>query len=363
MTMRALTAGTLVVALLGFGTATIALSSSAQAQQSFEGQTIRLVIASTASGPTDTVGRQFAPFIAKHIPGKPNLIIENRPGAVGVVAANYMYNVAKPDGLSIGVMFGMVTQGLMKNDGIMYDPAQFEILGAVSATQVILGHKDLKYKSARDFLKPATPLVLASLGTGSTTDAANRLFLEMIGAPYKFVTGYPGQAEAILAVARGEANLANASHSAYLARKDSIQKEGLYDAVIQRGELTAEGAFKRNKQLPDLPTMIEAIAEIKPDALKTADFAAYRSIVGSLAVHYSFVLPPKTPAAIVAALRKAMSDGLEDPEARRTVQAMMKSDYEFIDGPSSQKIVERLRDEYAADPRIGDRLKAIMSVK
>ena len=52
-------------------------------------------------------------------------MVENRPGAVGVVAANYMYNVAKPDGLTIGVMFGMVTQGLMSGDGIKYDPALF----------------------------------------------------------------------------------------------------------------------------------------------------------------------------------------------------------------------------------------------
>ncbi len=353
----------LAVAWVGIGAVAFDPASSAQAQHSFAGQTIRLVIASTASGPTDTVGRQFAPFFAKHIPGKPNLVVENRPGAAGVVAANYMYNLAKPDGLTVGVMFGMVTQGLMKNDGIKYDPAQFEILGAISATQVILGHKDLKHKSARDFLKPATPLVLASLGTGSTTDAANRLFLEMIGAPYKFVTGYPGQAEAILAVARGEANLANASHSTYLARKEGIQKEGLYDAVIQRGELTAAGSFKRNAQLPDLPTMIEAIDEIRPEAKNTPDFAAYRSIAGALAVHYTFVLPPKTPAAVVATLRKALGDGMDDPEARRTVQAMMKSDYEFVDGPSSQKIVERLRDEYAGDARIGDRLKQIMSAK
>lgn len=343
--------------------AALATSGPVLAQATFEGQTIRLVIASTASGPTDTLGRQFAPFIARHIPGKPNVVVENRPGAVGAVAANYMYAVAKPDGLTIGLMFGMLTQGLMRGDGIQYDPAKFNILGAISATQVLLARNDLKAKSARDLLKPAKPLVLASLGSGSTTDAANRLFLGMIGAPYKYVTGYPGQAEAVLAVARDEANLANFSHSAYLARRESIAKEGLYDALIQRGELTPAGTFQRNKQLAELPTMVEAIAEINPAALKGADFASYRSIVGALAVHYSFVLPPKASPAVVEALRKAVSAGIEDPEARRTVQSMLKSDYEFIDGPGSQRIVERIRDEYGADPRIGERLKQIMTSK
>lgn len=344
-------------------TTALAWSGASPAQTSFEGQTIRLVIASTASGPTDTFGRQFAPFIARHIPGKPTVIIENRPGAVGAVAANYIYRVAKPDGLSIGLLFGMVTQGLMRGDGIQYEPAKFQLLGAVSATQVLLARKDLGLKSPRDLLKPAKPLVLASLGTGSTTDAANRLFLEMIGAPYKYVSGYPGQAEAVLAVARDEANLANFGHSAYLARRELIRKEGLYDAVVQRGELTPAGTFQRNKQLAELPTMVEVIGEINAPAFESTEFAAYRSIVGALAVHYSFALPPATSPAIVATLRKAVSEGLEDPEARRTVQTALKSDYEFIDGPGSQRIVERLRDEYNANAGIGQRLKLIMGGK
>ena len=205
--------------------------------------------------------------------------------------------------------------------------------------------------------------MLASLGSGSTTDAANRLFLDMIKAPYKYVTGYPGQAETILAVERGEANLANASHSTYLSRRDSIQQGGLYDAFLQRGELTAAGGYLRNRQLPGLPTMVEVIEQLEPEALKGADFASYRSILGALAVHYSFVAPPKTSPDIVEAWRRAISDGLEDPEARRTVQAMLKADYELVNGADSQKIVQRLEQEYNADPRIGARLKDIMAVK
>ncbi len=351
------------LALAGLAAAAWATLAPAHAQTNFAGQTVRFVVASTASGPTDTVARQFAPFIAKHIPGKPTLVIENRPGAVGAVAANYIYNVAKADGMTIGVMFGFVTQGLMQGAGIQYEPAKFQVLGAVSATQVLIARKDLGLKSPRDLLKPALPLVLASLGTGSTTDAANRLFLDMIGAPYKVVTGYPGQAEAILAVARGEASLANVSHTTYLARREGIVKEGLYDAFLQRGELTAGGDFKRNAQLSNVPTMVEVIGEVAPAALKSSDFAAYRSVVGSLAVHYSFVVPPKTPAAVVEVLRKAVADGMEDPEARRTIPAMMKADYEFVTGADSQRIIEKLGAEYAADARIGNRLKEIMAIK
>ena len=268
------------------------LAPSAFAQASFEGQSIRLVIASTSSGPTDTFGRQFAPFIAKHIPGKPTIVIENRPGAAGAVAANYIYNVAKPDGQTIGLLLGMVTQGLLKGDGIKYDPDKFHILGAISATHVMLARKDLGIASPRDLTKPAKPIIMASLGSGSTTDAANRLFFEMIGAPYKFVTGYPGQPEAILAVARGEASVVNAGHSVYLSRRDGIVKEGVYDAILQRGELKPDGTFVRNHELTEIPTFADVIREVNPKALESADFSTMRSIAGALAVHYSFVLPP-----------------------------------------------------------------------
>jgi tripartite-type tricarboxylate transporter receptor subunit TctC len=341
----------------------VAICAPAAAQTNFEGKTIRFVIASTPSGPTDMTGRVFGPHIAKHIPGKPSIVFENRPGAVGVIAANYIANVAKPDGLTVGVLLGMVTSGLMRIEGVQYEPAKLPMVGAISATQVLLARNDLGLKTPADLLKPAKPLVLASLGTGSTTDAANRLFLDMIGASYRYVTGYPGQAETILALSRDEANLANASHSTYLTRRESIRAEGLYDAFLQRGELTPDGAFRRNPSLPEYPTMVEAIEQLKPEALKSADFAAYRSVVGSMAVHYSFVLPPKTPQPVVDSLRKAMSDALNDPETRKSVVEMLKSDYDFVPGADGEKIVHALEKDYNADPRIGARLKEIMAIK
>ena len=335
----------------------------ALAEVSFEGKTIRFEIASTPSGPTDTMGRVFAPHIARYLPGKPAIQLDNRPGAAGVIAANYIYNVAKPDGLTVGVLLGMVTSGLMQTGGVSFKPANFQMVGAISATQVLLVRKDAGLKTPADFLKPAKPIVLASLGTGSTTDAANRLFLDMIGAKYRYVTGYPGQAETILALSRDEANVANASHTTYLQRRDNIRQEGLFDAFLQRGELTPEGGFKRNVSLPEVPTIVEAIQQIKPEALESADFAAYRSVVGSMAVHYSFVLPPKTPPEIVEAFRKAMIQALDDPETRKSVQEIIKSDYDFVTGADGQKIVQELEKSYDADPRVGARLKEIMAVK
>ncbi len=337
--------------------------TTACAQPSFEGQTIRIAVSSTTGGSIDIQARQFAPFIAKHIPGKPLVIVENRPGAGGAVGANYIYNLAKPDGQTIGFLFGIVTQGLIEGENIRFDPAKFHWLGTVSANAVLLAHKDLNLSSFRELLKPGKPLVLASQGASATGDMANRLFLDMIGAKYKYVPGYPGQAETILALSRGEATLANTTHALYLSRRDAIRQEGIYDAIVQRGEIALDGTSRRNKLLPEIATMIEAIGELNPAALKSVDYATYQSLLGAFAIQQGFMLPPAAPPAIVSTMRKAISDALNDPEARKIVSATLKVDYDFVDGESSQRLVEKIRAEYYADARIAERLKQLTASK
>lgn len=349
--------------LMGLTAIQFAAVTTASSQPSFEGQTIRIAVNATTGGPLDIQARQFAPFIAKFIPGKPVVVVENRPGAGGVVGANHIYNLAKPDGLTIGFLLGVVTQGLIGGDNIRFDPAKFHWIGAISQSQVMLAHKDLNLSSYRDLLKPAKPLVLASQGSSSAVDMANRLFLDLIGAKYQHVTGYPGQAEFLLALSRGEVSLANSNLTLYLSRRDAIHKEGIYDAIVQRGEYAPDGTFRRNKQLPEIATMIEAVTELNPSALKSVDFATNRSIVAAFAVQFGFVLPPGTPPAIVSTMRKAVSDALNDPEARKIVSGSLKEDYDFVDAETSQRLVEKLRTEYDGDPRIAERLKQLMAAK
>lgn len=335
--------------------------SPASAQPSFEGQTIRIAVSSSTGGVVDVLARQFAPFIARQIPGKPNVIVENRPGGGGAVAANYLFNVAKPDGQTIGFLFGVVTQGLIGGSVIRFEPAKFYWLGAVSQTQVLLARKDLNLSSFRDLLRPAKPLVMATLGSNATNDVANKLFLDMIGAKYQSVSGYPGQPETVLALSRGEASLANAGLAFYLPRRDAMRKEGIYDAILQRGEYAADGTFLRNKQLAEMPTTVEAINDLNPAALQSVDFATYRSIVAALSINFGFVLPPATPPAIVSTLRKAVSDALEASETRKIVGGLLKVDYDFVDGESSRRILEQIRTAFHADARVAERLKQLMA--
>jgi tripartite-type tricarboxylate transporter receptor subunit TctC len=326
---------------------------------SFAGQTMRLSVNATAGSASDLLGRVFAPSISKRIPGTPTMVVENRPGAGGLVAANQFFNVVKPDGLNIGLLFGVVTAGLVGGETVRFAPAKFRWLGAVASTQVLLARKDLELKEPRDLLHPALPLVLAGPGH-SSNDVANQLFLELIGAKYKHVVGFPGQPEQILALTTGEVNLVNAGLALYLSRREAIRHEAIYDALVQRGELTVAGAFQRNGAIPEIPTMPEVIGQLNPAAIKSTEFSAYRSIIGALRINFGFILPPGADEGLVQILRTAISDALYDPQTREQARQALSADYDFVDGPTAEQLVGQLAREMDADPGIGRTIGQLM---
>ena len=202
-------------------------------------------------------------------------------------------------------------------------------------------------------LKPAKPLVLAIDGANNIGSMTNRLFLNMIGATYSVVSGYPGQGPANLALARGEVSLNNSSLLFYLSNRETILKEKLYDAILQRGDMGQDGILRRNRALPDMPTMVEAAAQINPATKDSIEALAYRTIAGALAVQIAFVLPPGANDEVTTTLATAFANALDDPETKSMVLSKTKSEYDFVDGKTAQKIVEKLRADHQSNPRIG----------
>jgi tripartite-type tricarboxylate transporter receptor subunit TctC len=317
------------------------------------------VVNNSTGGPVDIFARLLAPVIASRIPGSPSAIVENRPGAGGVVGTNYVFNAAAPDGLTIGFLISVAHQGIVDDGSVKFDPGRFRWLGAIPTTQVLLARTDLMISSPIDLLKPAKPLVLAIDGANNVGSMTNRLFLSMIGATYTVVSGYPGQGPANLALARGEVSLNNSNHLFYLSNRENIRKEKIYDAILQRGQLGEDGTLRRNRLLPELPTMLEAAAQIKPASVGSIEAVAYRTIAGALAVQFGIVLPPRADDAVTTTMATAVADALSDPETKRMVLTKTKSDYDFVDGRTAQKIVERLRADHRADSRIGEIAKKL----
>ncbi len=341
--MRILT-GVMVAAAVLVG----APASYAADTTSFAGKTIRIVINFAAGGPTDIFARHYQTYLSKFVPGKPTIIVENRPGAAGIVAANFLYNRATPDGLTIGTFAGIAANQVISKGKVKYDLTKFNWLGAVPQTQILVARNNLGVSKPTDLLKPKAPLVYGTSGVNPNF-VNTRLFLELMGVKFKAVFGYRGQARAIQALRRDEINITDLGISGYLPREASYRQEGVVIPVLQRGIMDAQQKFMRVPALSQLPTMEEALRETNPAGLKSAKFKAIKAVLGAYHVQFGFVVPPKTPKAVVATLRRAYADMFSNATVKKESKARFKVDHHFVDGQSAQRFVGGLLASVAPD--------------
>ena len=173
----------------------------------YKGKTIKVIIGTTPGALYDQWARVIAAHIGKHIPGNPDLVPQNMPGAGHKIAANYVYNVVKPDGLTLigSIVPSLYFDQLLKRSEVQYDWAKFAWIGApVKGESQMYMRADSPYKTMDDVRKAGDP---PKCGTQSTSESAYflpRLFDETLGTKFKLVTGYPGGPEIDLAVERGE---------------------------------------------------------------------------------------------------------------------------------------------------------------
>lgn len=348
--------------ILGTGAAAVLFSLSMTslhaADVTFAGKTIQIVVNFAAGGPSDIFARHYQTHLERRLPGNPSIIVENRTGASGLVGANYIYNVARPDGLTIGSLTAIAAQGILGGPSVRFDVTKFRWIGAVPQTQVILVRTDIGVVEPRDLLNPAKPLIYGNTGVNANY-LNTRLFLDLIGASFKPVSGYRGQSDVIQAMRQGESSITDLGISGYLPHRDTYQREGLMIPIVQRGMLSEDGTFHRLAALSDLPTMAEVIADIRPQALTTPEFAALRALVGTYGVQFAFVLPPKTPQAVVDVLSAGFVATFRDPTVMEEAKARFKVEHEFVDGPRSQRYIEKLFADYAANPTVAKVIQAM----
>lgn len=334
--------------------------SAVKADTSFAGKTIHLVVNFTPGGAVDGFFRLVAPAIERHLPGNPKVIVENRPGAGGRLAAAYLYNVAKPDGLTIGGMAG-VANDVFGGGDVKFDATKFTWLGAVPQTQVMVVRKDLGVTSFRDL--PSKPLILAETGDNSNNFIASSLALKLMGVSFRSVQGYPGQTNTIQAVRQGEANATDVGAPFYLPNKDAWEREGIFHAVLQRGDLQADGSFRRSPLFPDLATMPEAIGALSPKALGTTEFTAYRMIAGSYALQYAIIAPPDLPQDTTAALRKGIEAALADAQAVEAVRKHLQMNYTFVPGLQAATMIANMPKDAKNHPEALDLIRKMSAAK
>ena len=324
----------------------ICFSQASHAQESFyQGKTVRIIVGAAAGGGYDTYSRTIARHIGKHIAGNPTFVVDNMPGAGFLISANYMYKVAKPDGLTIGHFIGgLFLQQLLGKPGVEFDSLKFGFIGVPTQDNYVIGlSKKTGITSIDQWLSSKAVLKLGGVGAGSATDDIPKVLKETIGLPVQIVSGYTGTATVRLAYNSGEVQGVCNSWESFKAT---------WPNELQGGDLTIV-LNTTAKPISELPNVPLSINYAKTDEARKLVQALIHS-VGPAARPY--VLPPGTPKDRVAILQKAFMDAMKDPEFLADAKKA-KLDINPLDGAELEKNV---RDVFNLDPKLVPRAKEIL---
>jgi tripartite-type tricarboxylate transporter receptor subunit TctC len=316
----------------------------------YQGKTIRLVAGTPAGSVYDLYARLVAQFIVKHIPGAPNVIVQNMPGVASMVAANYIYEVAKPDGLTIGsIQPALYFDQLVGRKEVKFDWQKFTWIGNTTVSHHLLYMRsDTSYKTIEDIRKATVPPKCGAEGTASSAYYLPKLLEETIGAKFNIITGYNSGTDVDLAVERGEVQCRAFTIAAFFAREPfhTWRKKGFVHVIVQTGK-------RRDAKLPEVPTLPELM-----DQHKTADSARRLSavILAANEIGRPIVATPGIPADRVKILRDAFMKAMKDPEL---LDDAKKKKLEL--DPVSGEDLESLGKEIVAQPPdVIERMKKLL---
>ena len=300
----------------------------ATAQELFyKGKTGRIVVGFAAGGGFDTYARAISRHIGKHIPGNPTFIVENMPGAGSLIAANHVYKVAKPDGLTLGHFGGgLFMQQLKGGAGIEFDAQKFEFLGVpIQDTRACAFTKASGITSMERWMAAKTPVKVGATAPGDLVHDAPKILQAALGLPIQLVSGYKGTADIRLGAESGE--LAGGCWG-----WDSIR--ATWRKALESGEavMVVQMVSKPHRELPNVPLAISyAKTEEARQLIETG-------VTTPAITNRPYVLPPGTPKDRVQLLRKAFMDTMTDPEFMADAKKS-KLDLDPIDGEEVQKMV------------------------
>jgi tripartite-type tricarboxylate transporter receptor subunit TctC len=311
----------------------------------YEGKTIRLVVGFSPGGGFDTYSRAIARHLGKHIPGHPTVIVENMTGAASLVAANHVYKVAKPDGLTILNFHGnQVLNQLIGKPGIEFDARRFEYLGVPTQDNGACVFTKASGITSYERLKASkTPVKMGGVAPGDTTFNTASILKEALQLPIQLVAGYKGTAEIRLAAESGE--VAGGCWQ-WESIKSTWQKGLESGSVIPVLQTNA-------KPHPELKNVTNAI-DVAPNE-KARNLIKF-GIHDPGAITRPYALPPGTPKDRVGLLRKAFGETLKNAEFVADAKKS-KLDIDALTGEEVEKIVAGL---FKMDPGLVTQLKEIL---
>ncbi len=318
----------------------------ALAQKSFyEGKALRFVVGFTAGGGYDAYTRAIARHMGKHIPGNPSIVVDNMPGAGSMISANHTFNVAKPDGLTIGHFIGgLFLQQLLGKPGIQFDSLKFEYVGVPAQDNFMIGvHKSTGITDVNAWIASKQIVKFGGVANGSGSDDIPNVLKATIGLPIQLVSGYKGTADVRLAFNSGE--IAGISNS-WESTKSTWRKE------IESGDMriVLQATLKSHPDFPKVPVAYEMAKNEEAKRLIATVFRVHGPTVRP------YALPPRTPKERVTILRKAFMDTMKDADfLAETKKANLD-----INPEDGATLEQNVKDIFKLEPALLGKLKEIL---
>lgn len=295
------------VSLVLHGSARPPSAQTAEPDPFYKGKTIRIIAGFPPGGFYDLWSRLLARHMSKYIPGNPNIIVQSMPGAGSAMAANHIFQVAKPDGLTFGTVSGVLyLSQLAGAPGAVFNWPEFTYIGRTTGdASVLYIQSDLPYKDWRDVRNAKEAIPIGSSGSGST-HIVPTVLRDVLGFNLKPIPGYSGGAPIDAAIERGEVAGSARGISAYVGREPYLtwHKKGFVRAIAQTGK-------ERDGRIdPDVPTVWEIAAELDVPA---ADLEFMETAFRGFDWLWVYMAPPGLPDERRAILREAFHQALKDP--------------------------------------------------
>jgi tripartite-type tricarboxylate transporter receptor subunit TctC len=330
----------------------IAISSTLHAQTPFhQGKTVRLIIGTTAGSNYDMYGRLVAQYFGKHIPGNPEVVVQNMPGGGNIVAANYLFTVAKPDGLTVGsINPALYFNQLGGHKEVQFDWSKFIYIGSPDRSEDLMYMRtDAPFKSIHDIRNAAQGQKCGATGTGTTGHYLPTLLNEAVGTKFNVVTGYPGGPEIDLAAERNEVQCRAFTIAGWFTGElyANWRKNGFARVVVQTHQ-------KRDPRLADVPTVYEILDEFKaPEIMRRLATL----VISSNGFGRPYVIPPGTRPDQVKIFREAFAKTIKDAELLAEAKRR-KIDIEYTSGEELERLAKSV---IINDVELIERMKKLLS--
>jgi tripartite-type tricarboxylate transporter receptor subunit TctC len=301
----------------------------------YKGRTVTIDIGYSAGGGYDLYARTLARHLGDHIPGNPNVVPQNMPGAGSLKVVNYLANIAPKDGTVLATFArGMAMQPLFDKTGVEFDAQKLNWIGSITnEVSVCAFRTDSGVATWQDMLTKS--YTVGGTGTGSDTDVFPDVLRHMFHMQMKLVTGYPGGEDVVLALQRGEVNgRCGWSWSSVKSRNYALYQQKQITVPVQL-------SLEKHPDLPDVPRVMDLTQDPQQRA-------ALKLIFGRQTVARPYAAPPGVPAARIEALRKAFDDTMKDTAFLEEAQ---KTDLEVqpVSGEQVQALVAEI---YKSSPEV-----------